>query len=61
MSRVLDFDPEIKNVQTLVPKSAISYHMSPPYIGPPYGGVHKIQILLWDLLKDLLHLLWAFI
>ena len=30
MSRVLDFDPKIRNVQTLVPKNAISYCMSPP-------------------------------
>ena len=26
MSRVLDFDPKIRNVQTLVPNNAISYH-----------------------------------
>ena len=32
MSRVLDFDPKIRNVQTLVPKNAISYHTSPPYL-----------------------------
>ena len=31
MSRVLDFDPKIRNVQTLVPKNAVSYHASPPY------------------------------
>ena len=31
MSRVLDFDPKIRNVQTLVPKNAISYHTSPAY------------------------------
>ena len=30
MSRVLDFDAKITNVQTLVPKPAISYHTSPP-------------------------------
>ena len=30
MSRVFDFDPEIRNVQTLVPKNTISYHTSPP-------------------------------
>ena len=31
MPRVLDFDPQIRNVRTLVPKNAISYHTSPPY------------------------------
>ena len=31
MSRILNCDPKIRNVQTLVPKNAISYHMSPPY------------------------------
>ena len=29
MSRVIDFDPTIRNVQTLVPKHA-TYHTSPP-------------------------------
>ena len=33
MSRVLDFDPQIRNVQTLVAKNASSYHTSPPYTG----------------------------
>ena len=31
MSRILNFDPNIRNIQTLAPKHAISYHMSPPY------------------------------
>ena len=31
MSRVLDFDPKIRNVQTLVPKNVISPLTSPPY------------------------------
>ena len=29
-SRILEFGPTITNSQTLVPKKAISYHMSPP-------------------------------
>ena len=32
MSRILNFELSIKNVQTLVPKNAISYRMSPPYM-----------------------------
>ena len=30
MSRIPKFDPKIRNSQTLTPKSAISYHTSPP-------------------------------
>ncbi len=30
MSRILDFDPKIRNVQTLVPTNVSSYRMSPP-------------------------------
>ena len=30
MSRILNSEPKIKNVQTLVPKNALSYRMSPP-------------------------------
>ena len=30
MSRILNSDPKIRNVQTLVLKNAISYRMSPP-------------------------------
>ena len=39
MPRVLDFHPKIRNVQTLVPKHVISYHMSPPYCSY-FCGVH---------------------
>jgi len=30
MSIILNCEPKIRNVQTLVPKNTISYHMSPP-------------------------------
>ena len=30
MARALDFEPQIRNVQILVPNNAISYHTSPP-------------------------------
>ena len=32
MSRVIGFDPKIRNIQNLVPKNTISYRMSPPYV-----------------------------
>ena len=32
MSRALNFDPTIRNVQTLVPKNVISFHTPPPYV-----------------------------
>ena len=31
MSRILNSEPKIRNVQTLVPKNVISYRMSSPY------------------------------
>ena len=31
MSRILNCEPKIRNVQTLAPKHANSYHMYPPY------------------------------
>ena len=31
MSRIVNSEPKIRNFQTLVPKNAISYRMSPPY------------------------------
>ena len=30
MSRILNFAPKIRNVQTVEPKNATSYRMSPP-------------------------------
>ena len=32
MFRIVNSEPKIRNFQTLVPKNAISYRMSPPYI-----------------------------
>ena len=45
MSRVLDFDPRIRNVQTLIPKNAISYHTSPPYTVPVQGKIGETNKL----------------
>ena len=39
MSRVLDIDPKIRNIQTLVPKNEISSHTSLPYIRFVEGGI----------------------
>ena len=43
MPRVLDFDPKLRNVQTLVPKNAISYHTSPPYDMDKHTYGKKLQ------------------
>ena len=43
MSRDLDFDPNIRNVQTLVPNNAISYHTSPLYISNHKGMLNKYE------------------
>ena len=42
MSRILNSEPKIRNFQTLVPKNAISYRMSPPY-GKCPGSVRDIS------------------
>ena len=39
MSRILNSEPKIRNFQTLVPKNAISYRMSPPYFKKCSGHI----------------------
>ena len=58
MSRILNSEPNIRKIHTLVPKNEISYRMYPPYFSFEFYQQHFEHIPLKNSIENL-HLVYT--